>query len=145
MASKWGQRFSYVRTGDEAHQPFDILDLNEQPNRPANSPDQALFFASVESGDSWCFFEWMSSGYRIGKTDRQEFLPDHYWTSFWAWLSDEVNKVASNGIDNDISVQIDSLTELRVHLSHASRSSRRNRSASSGEAEAPLPDPISAT
>lgn len=93
--SIWGQRFSYVRTGDEARQPFDIVDLNEQPNRPANSPDQVLFFASVESGDSWCFFERQGSGYRIGKTSRQEFSPNHYWASFWVWLSDEVNEVAS--------------------------------------------------
>lgn len=96
----FGKRFSYVRTGDASWQPFDIIHFNED-SRPTNSPTNVYFFASPDRGDTCCFFEAVGEGaYRVGKTNRDEFLPLQYWQNFWEWLFSEVRELAKQyGLD----------------------------------------------
>lgn len=91
----YGVRKSYVRTGDDAWQPFDILHLNEQTMKPAGSPNTVVYFGTMDNGESWCFFEPASNGYRVGKTPRERFKPIQYWEDFWSWLMSETYRLAS--------------------------------------------------
>lgn len=91
----WGLRKSYVRTGDEAWQPFDLPSQNEGAMRPGGSPSELFFFGSEERGASWCFFDAKDASYRVGKTPREHFNPTRYWPSFWHWLLERSESLAA--------------------------------------------------
>jgi hypothetical protein len=91
--SIWGVRKNMARTGDEAWQPYDLVDCNFEPERPNNSPEDVVYFAGADGGRSWCFFEFDGESYRVGKTDRHNFHPDFYWSDFGSWLLDEIRSL----------------------------------------------------
>jgi SMI1/KNR4 family protein SUKH-1 len=91
--SIWGVRKNMARTGDEAWQPYDLVDHNFDLERPDNSPQDVVYFASADGGRSWCFFEFNGESYRVGKTDRRNFHPDSYWSDFGSWLLDEIRSL----------------------------------------------------
>lgn len=91
--SIWGVRMTMARTGDEAWQPYDLVDHNYVTERPLDSPENVIYFASVDPGGFWCFFEFSKGNYRVGKTDRYNFHPDYYWPDFGSWLIEEVESV----------------------------------------------------
>ncbi len=81
----WGKRNRYVRVGDEAWQPFDLVALNQASERPTGSPGSVVFFGSLY--DDWIFFERTGDGKtRIGRTGRKFFHPEEYWPSFDTWF-----------------------------------------------------------
>ena len=86
-----GKRFNYIRTGDNAWQPYDLILHSEESLYLASSPKDIFFFASSDQGASRCFFEVTGDTYRVGKTKRDEFGPFQYWPGFWEWLFDEIN------------------------------------------------------
>jgi hypothetical protein len=92
--SIWGVRANYSRTGDDAWQPFDLLDHNGKWERPEGSPDSIIYFGSNAHGNNWCFFEFHENSYRIGETSREKFLPIAYWPDFWKWLIENVNELS---------------------------------------------------
>jgi hypothetical protein len=91
--SIWGVRKNYARTGDEAWQPYDLVDHNFDIERPDNSPEDVVYFAGADGGDSWCFFEFNGESYRVGKTGRHDFHPGSYWSDFGSWLLDEIRSL----------------------------------------------------
>src|SRR5262245_4614583 len=91
--SIWGVRKNYARTGDEAWQPYDLVDHNLDTELPDNSPEDVVYFANADEGDSWCFFEFYGESYRVGKTDRHDFHPGSYWSDFGSWLLDEIRSL----------------------------------------------------
>ncbi|MBO0721400.1 MAG: SMI1/KNR4 family protein [Blastocatellia bacterium] len=91
--SIWGLRQNMARTGDEAWQPYDLVDHNAELERPENSPEEVVYFAGTDGGRYWCFFEFKGKSYRIGKTDRRNFHPDSYWSDFGSWLLDEIGSL----------------------------------------------------
>jgi hypothetical protein len=91
----WGLRKSYVRTGDEAWQPYDLASHNQEAMRPESSPSEILFFGSDDNGASWCFFDVLDASYRVGKTSRENFNPVRYWPSFWEWLLERSQSLAA--------------------------------------------------
>ncbi|MEQ1763637.1 MAG: SMI1/KNR4 family protein [Pyrinomonadaceae bacterium] len=87
----WGHRSNYVRVGDEAWQPFDLVALNRASERPVGSPRSSVFFGSL--CDDWVFFERNEDGNtRIGRTAREFFQPEEYWPSFNAWFKQSFDK-----------------------------------------------------
>lgn len=65
--SNWGVRKNFARSGDEAWQPFNLISHNEEADRPPGSPEDVIYFASADGGDTWCFFEINENGYRVGR------------------------------------------------------------------------------
>lgn len=88
--SVFGVRKNMARTGDEAWQPFDLVDHNYDTMCPDDSPEDVVYFGSAPDGASWCFFEFDGESYRVGKTDRHSFRPTSYWSDFGSWLLDEM-------------------------------------------------------
>jgi hypothetical protein len=91
----WGIRKNMARTGDEAWQPFDLVNHNYESNRPKASPSDFVYFGSVDGGETWCFFESNHGSHRVGKTSRESYKPDTYWPNFGTWLRDEVRSIES--------------------------------------------------
>jgi hypothetical protein len=100
----FGVRETWVRTGDVAWQPFDLVDHNYETERPAGSPAEVIFFGGVESSD-WCFFEFHEGKYRVGKTSREIFRPSAYWKDFASWLLSEISALEKR-FDSDGVCQI---------------------------------------
>ena len=86
----FGVRETWVRTGDAAWQPHDLVNHNYETGRPAGSPAEVIFFGSVERSE-WCFFEFQEGKYRVGKTSREIFRPSAYWENFASWLLSEIS------------------------------------------------------
>ena len=93
--SIWGVRKNMARTGDEAWQPYDLVNHNFDTERPDNSPKDVVYFADADDGGTWCFFEYTGDSYRVGKTGRHNFHPDSYWSDFGSWLLDEIRSQES--------------------------------------------------
>lgn len=107
--SIWGVRKNYARTGDEAWQPFDLVDLNIDTDCPDNSPENVIYFANAYGGDSLCFFEFNEEGYRVGKAVENDFHPGSYWSDFGSWLLDEIKSLEP---------LFNSKGEMEVNLNH---------------------------
>lgn len=92
----WGVRDTMTRTGDNAWQPYDLLDHNHESERPSGSPRNVIFFGTDDSGKSWCFFEINGRGYRIGRTDRHNFQPTAYSKDFSVWAVNAIRNLEGN-------------------------------------------------
>ena len=93
--SIWGRRRSYVRVGDDAWQPYDLLDHNTASMLPAGSPSTVLYFGGDDRGSNWCYFEGYEGGYRVGETLRNDFSPIQYWPGFSQWLRERIDTYSS--------------------------------------------------
>jgi SMI1 / KNR4 family (SUKH-1) len=89
----WGIKKSMARTGDEAWQPYDLVNHNQETNRPEGSPSNLLYFGSTENGATRCFFELNDGTYRVGKTSHNSYHPDGYWPHFGSWLLDQMRSL----------------------------------------------------
>jgi hypothetical protein len=91
--SVWGLRKTWQRHGDEVWQPFDLVSHNEEVDRPSGSPSELVYFGASDVGNTWCFFEFDGSSYRVGKTERHDFKPIAYWPEFGVWLLQEIESL----------------------------------------------------
>lgn len=98
----WGLKYSNVRTGDEAWQPFDLELHNRKTEKPIDRPAYILMFGSSNKGESKLFFDTRSGieSSRVGETLRDKFSPINFWPDFWTWLFDE-SKRLSNLFDSE--------------------------------------------
>lgn len=86
----WGKRKNYVRVGDEAWQPFDLVAHNRPSERPKGSPENILYIASVESTNEGIFIDLDDKNFgRVGSTTYNFYYPKQYWTNFEEWLKSE--------------------------------------------------------
>jgi len=92
----WGLRFSYVRRGEEAWQPYDIELHNQPSERPLHRPPYILMFGSTDKGESRLFFDARNGteSSRVGKTSLKKFEPIQFWPDFWTWLLEETKRLA---------------------------------------------------
>ncbi len=92
----WGYRESYIRKGETAYQPYDLLLLNQE--RPRGCPDSWLFFGSYSWGrGSDVHFDTSlgvdnSEVFRIAR-DSTTIL--NKWSSFNDWFVTEVERLAN--------------------------------------------------
>ena len=91
--SIWGLRKDMARVGNEAWQPFDLLQHNAPSEVPIGSPNNLIYFGSVERGTSWLFFKINNGHYSVGKTKREVYLPNLLETNFEEWLRHELRKI----------------------------------------------------
>ncbi|EYE87271.1 hypothetical protein Q428_14175 [Fervidicella metallireducens AeB] len=92
--SIWGIRKSYVRQGDEAIQPYDLISMNSE--RPEGCPDSWVFFGGYSWDGSRVMFD-MKNGIESSKVylceaDSTDILLK--WESFHEWLISEINRLS---------------------------------------------------
>lgn len=90
--SIWGVRTSYVRKGDEAIQPYDLIAENE--DMKGQFPESWLMIGSY----SW---DGSTVGYNLSNNSNKVFLckPDSdeivkEWDDLWTWLNEEIERLS---------------------------------------------------
>lgn len=100
-----GVRHSYSRIGDEAIQPYDIID--ENLGAPEGAPESWLFFGGYSWDGTMVMFD-LSEGTENNKVylcarESAEIL--YEWNDFWSWLSEETDRLSKmfdlNGVKFD--------------------------------------------
>jgi hypothetical protein len=103
--SIWGIRESYVRQGDEAIQPYDLISTNSE--RPEGCLDSWVFFGGYSWDGSSVMFD-MKNGIESSKvylceTDSTNIILE--WESFNEWLISEINRLSQmyniSGVEYD--------------------------------------------
>ncbi len=102
--SIYGLRFSNVRTGDQAWQPFDLGLQNEKYEKPANRPSNIMLFGSCDRGESKLFFEINQEKIIVGKTPRDNFDKMQLWPDFWTCLISEAKRLSVRFDDDGKSI-----------------------------------------
>jgi len=101
--SIWGLRNSYVRTGDEAIQPYSLSDLNAE--RPRGCPDSWLFFGSYSWDGSRVMFdlkEGIGSNNKVYLCLRNSTIIIKEWSSLWDWVIAEVERLGRMYDENGV-------------------------------------------
>jgi hypothetical protein len=88
----YGLRFSYVRTGDESIQPYDLITPNL--GRPKECPRSWLFFGSYSWDGSKVVMDTAASeNPRVFRVERWTTNVLQEWESFPDWLNSETIRV----------------------------------------------------
>jgi len=103
-----GVRKSYSRIGDEAVQPYSIVDLNTE--RPKGCPNTWLFFGSYSWDGSTMIFDLKDGKYsnKVYRCERWSTKIIQEWSNFDTWLLSETKRLSvffnESGIEYDESV-----------------------------------------
>lgn len=104
--SIWGLRTTYARTGDEAIQPYDLIELNKE--RTKKTPSTWLYFGSYSWDGSIVLFD-LNENSKTNKVYLCERRTDNLlkeWPDFWSWFTSEVERLGGlfsiNGIEKDV-------------------------------------------
>ncbi|KAF5063136.1 SMI1 / KNR4 family [anaerobic digester metagenome] len=99
--SVWGVKTSKARTGDEAIQPYGIIELNQEYKLPKN----ILIIGSYSWDGSIVLYDLNKSDKKIFRCHRDELTKLNEWNSICDWLECEVVRLSSlfdkNGYEYD--------------------------------------------
>lgn len=101
--SIWGRRTSYARTGEEAYQPYDIIDLNEDLSSEISN--DWLAFGSYFWDGSTMFYDLTSNDDKVFICERDSMKKMKTWDNIYLWLEEEINRLSKmydfNGVEID--------------------------------------------
>lgn len=98
--SIWGLRTSYVRTGEDAFQPYDIVSLN---NEGIISKLKCLAFGSYSIDGSLITYDLVVSSTKVYRLEQITGKVLQEWETLWVWLESEVERLSmlydENGVE----------------------------------------------
>ncbi|HEX2939356.1 MAG TPA: SMI1/KNR4 family protein [Ruminiclostridium sp.] len=100
-----GLRSLNIRTGDEAIQPYSLIDSNN--GRPKKAPDTWLYFGSYSWDGSMVIIDLEngSNHNKIYRCSREDTKILNEWPDFWSWLLSETQRLSmmfdQNGVELD--------------------------------------------
>lgn len=106
--SVWGRRTSYVRNGEEAYQPYDLLDLNEELANEISS--KWLAFGSYLWDGSTMYYDVTSDDNKVFICERDSTKKMKIWDNIYLWLNEEINRLSKMYDENGIEIDEDEPT-----------------------------------
>jgi hypothetical protein len=101
--SVWGNKMSYARTGDEAIQPYDMIDLNLETK--ACKSEYQLIIGSYSWDGSIVLYDFSKSEKQIFRCEKSEMKVLNVWNDIWDWLEKESLRLSTlfdeNGYEYD--------------------------------------------
>lgn len=101
--SIWGLRNSYIRVGDEAIQPYDVVALNAEKTR--EMPDSWFLFGSYSWDGSTMVYDLSKDSSKVYLCECNSARVLKEWPDFWCWLKIEVERLSQmfdeKGIEYD--------------------------------------------
>lgn len=101
--SIWGVKTSYVRTGEEAFQPYDLCDLNDEKSNEIS--DEWLVFGSYSWNGSYMVYNINRDIEKVFRCDNDSNEILQEWPDLFTWLSGEIDRLSllfdENGVEYD--------------------------------------------
>ena len=89
--SIWADRKTYQRTGDDAIQPYSLVDLNAE--RPKNCPPTWIFFGSYRWNGARVVLDVSETETQIKCVLKRTVQVVKTWPSFSVWLLNEITRL----------------------------------------------------
>jgi hypothetical protein len=91
-----GLRKNYIRKGDEARQPYDLIDSNRPGERPRDARPSMVFLGGYGSDGSHLYFDALSDKPdHIYRCTRKTISPLNEWPDFWIMLKQETKRISN--------------------------------------------------
>lgn len=88
--SIWGVKTSIARTGDDAIQPYDVIDLNQEYRYPKS----ILVIGSYSWDGSIVIYDLNLSDKKVFRCHRGKLIKLNEWDSIWKWLENETERLS---------------------------------------------------
>ena len=115
VLSIFGKRKNYVRTGDAARQPFDLLAMNAPGERPRARGQTIVVIGGYDWDGSHLYFDGANRPERIFRCSRDSVVPLNSWPNFWTMLYQEVKRLSLLFSDKGVKLDPDQPTTPKDH------------------------------
>ncbi len=106
--SIWGRRTSYARKGEDAYQPYDLLDLNKELGNEMSS--KWLAFGSYSWDGSMMYYDVTSDDNKVFICERDSTNKIKIWDNIYLWLAEEIERLSKMYDDKGIELDEDAPT-----------------------------------